>query len=59
MPEAPPIGIMPLKFWKEKCHSERVDSIIQAMYRYAKAEKPVPAEWIVELEELLSEQHVD
>lgn len=43
--EKPPLGLMPEKIWNTK---RRID-IIEAMNRYAEAEKKIPDEWIAEL----------
>ncbi len=55
---APPLGIMPKSIYAERVRAERIDQIIQAMYRYAQAQKPAPIEWVTELEELLSVEPV-
>ena len=51
----PPLGLMPRKIHAEKVRSDRIHELIQAMYRYAKDATPTPVEWVIELEELLSE----
>lgn len=43
-----PVGIMPREIWLAKRKAE----LIAAMERYAKAGKPIPLEWIIELREL-------
>lgn len=55
MAEAPPLGLVPKEIHLEKVRNERVDAIVQTLYRYAKAGLAIQAAWIVELEELLSE----
>jgi hypothetical protein len=52
--EKTPIGIIPKYIYAERVRSERIDQIIQAMYRFAKAGRSAPFEWVTELEELLS-----
>ena len=46
---APPIGLIPEKFWKE----ERVTEILAAMARYTDANMVIPKEWIIELTGLI------
>jgi hypothetical protein len=49
--EAPPLGIMPHKFWVEK----RVTDIIEAAARFRDAGVPVPQEWLDEYGKLIEE----
>ena len=41
----PPLGLTPKYIWD----SQRLFDIINAIHRYAQAEKPVPGEWVDEL----------
>jgi hypothetical protein len=41
---APPIGIMPRKYWVE----QRKNDLLAAIKRYMDAEKDIPQEWIHE-----------
>lgn len=47
----PPLGIMPRWIWERK----RCREIAEAIDRYTYAEKPIPAEWIEEYNELVGE----
>lgn len=47
--ERPPIGLMP----KSTHDMKRALDILDAMERFAKAQKPIPVEWVVELKELV------
>ena len=48
-----PLGIMPRDIWDEKNRKQRLADLLQAMWRYVEADKPVPPEWVTELGELL------
>ena len=45
----PPLGIKPKFIWD----SMRIQDILDAMERFADAQKPVPVEWVTELRDLL------
>jgi hypothetical protein len=45
--DKPPIGLVPKYIWEQ----QRVVDICEAMLRYAKNGRKLPAEWIIELEE--------
>ena len=47
--QKPPLGVMPKMIWD----NIRVNDIMDAMQRYAVAEKPIPVEWLEELKSLL------
>lgn len=47
--EKPPLGLKP-KWIHDK---QRKREIIEAMERYSNAGKPIPAEWVEELKELI------
>jgi hypothetical protein len=42
---APPLGIVPRKFWVEN----RADDIMEAMERYRRGKYIIPVEWVDEL----------
>ena len=46
----PPLGLVPEYVYNIQSNTERMDRIIDAMKRYSKADKPIPVEWIDELE---------
>lgn len=48
----PPLGIKPR--WLHR--AERAEDILQAIWRYSVDEKPIPPHWIIELNDLLSEE---
>ena len=52
MMEKPPLGLTP-KFVRDM---ERAKEIYEAVGRYVVAEKPIPLEWVEELNELLSKE---
>jgi hypothetical protein len=56
MSTAPPIGLMPKKIYAEQVRETRILDILQAMRRYAEAQKPAPIAWIDELQELLTSE---
>ncbi len=41
---------MPREIYNRKCHKERIDNIIEAMFRYTESDMPIPKEWLEELE---------
>lgn len=45
----PPLGLMPKKIWEKI----RINELLAAMRRYSEVNKPIPIEWISELEEYL------
>ena len=49
----PPLGLMPKDIYDIKVNKDREMMIIDAMKRYSESEKPIPLEWIKELEERL------
>lgn len=51
MDKRPPIGLRPKEFWKH----DRVKEIVEAIYRYYKANEAIPAEYADELADLLHE----
>ena len=55
MSDQPPLGLIPSKHWKRKCQMDRIATIIQAMDRYSRALKPIPASWVAELNDLVFE----
>lgn len=46
---APPLGIVPRKFWVEN----RADALMEAMERYRRGKYIIPVEWVDELAEHL------
>ena len=52
----PPLGLIPKGIYGIQVKTERMAMIIDAMKRYSEAEKPIPIEWIKELEELIFEE---
>ena len=50
--QTPPLGLMPRKIW----NIQRAGDIFEAMCRYSKAQKPIPLEWIEELEDIFRSQ---
>ena len=50
--EKPPLGLIP----KYVHDQERAVEIFDAMYRYSAHDKPIPIEWIVELQDLYQEE---
>lgn len=50
MLEKPPLGLKPQDIYDKECHEARIIEILDAMMRYTEAQKPVPKEWINELE---------
>ena len=49
----PPLGLMPKSIYEAQIMLERMNMIVDAMKRYAAVQKPIPVEWIEELEELM------
>jgi hypothetical protein len=47
--ERPPLGLMPRYIWE----LQRLEAIKEAVDRYVKAKKLIPAEWIEEYNELV------
>lgn len=41
--------------YESKVNFERIKMIIKAINRYSEVDKPIPIEWIIELEERLDE----
>lgn len=55
MIENTPIGLVPRRIrWRQ-----RVDEILLAMIRYSNVSKPVPTEWVEELQCLLSDGELE
>lgn len=46
----PPIGLRPEKLAEEMHQRSRCIEILEAMSRYSSAGKPVPHEWVTELD---------
>ena len=57
--EKPPIGLMPEKIYEELSNTRRIEDILEAMKRYACAGKPIPIEWVRELEKRIYGQKID
>lgn len=51
----PPLGLLRRSAWTKRVRNERIGDIIQAMGRYSNAGKPVPDEWLSELNDLIAE----
>ena len=51
----PPIGVMPYPIWKAKVSGSRAVDLADAMFRFADAGKPIPLEWVVEINNLIHE----
>ena len=49
----PPLGLIPKSIYEAQIMLERMNMIVDAMKRYAAVQKPIPVEWIEELEELM------
>ena len=52
----PPLGLIPREIYAIQVNTERMAMIIEAMKRYSEADKPIPLEWIEELEERIFEK---
>jgi len=55
--ERPPLGLIPCKIYSEHTNYSRINDIVDAMYRYAAADKVCPQDWVTELSELVREMH--
>jgi hypothetical protein len=53
--DKPPLGLRPEYIWKERCKSNRIQEIVEAMERYRKVEYDIPEKWQKELFKLLHE----
>ena len=53
--EKPPLGIKPR--WLHR--AERIADIVDALWRYSIDGKPIPAEWVFELNDILKEEWSD
>lgn len=49
-----PLGLRPKEIAEKMFNSERIKEIIEAIYRYQEANKPIPEEWSKELRDRLS-----
>ncbi|MBI3632030.1 MAG: hypothetical protein HY225_01105 [Candidatus Vogelbacteria bacterium] len=45
-----PVGLVPQGIWLHNALQSRVSELLAAMKRYAAASKPIPMEWLTELE---------
>lgn len=52
----PPLGLIPEDIYEIQSNTERMAMIIEAMRRYAEAEKPIPIKWVNELEKRIFER---
>ncbi|MBI3633115.1 MAG: hypothetical protein HY226_02375 [Candidatus Vogelbacteria bacterium] len=46
----PPLGVIQESVWLHNTLQSRVSELLAAMKRYAAVSKPIPMEWITELE---------
>ena len=51
----PMLGVMPRKHWQEQVAQERVNALRDAMLRYLGNSDPMPADWVEEYNELVSQ----
>ena len=56
MPKPGPIGLVLERNWLMKVRSKRVADLLDAMKRFSEAEKPIPEEWVLELERHINAQ---
>lgn len=54
--DKPLLGLMPQYVWKLKVRRQRMSEILSTVDRYHEAERPIPVEWLNELQDLNQEE---